>query len=574
MNQDVAGSPPRTYRALSPSTQEIRLLSISNSLHGNLIVCNTQTVSLKDASTKFRFVVLSYRWGAAHASHEIILNGHSFYVRPNLWSFLNVIREQPEMILWIDALCINQNDIEERNQQVRFMGDIFRSARMVLSWLGAGNAGEPNANMRSLEISKLDETPSASIGIAFELMSQVWSSTSHAAEDFDNDQTMAETDNERLPILHTGLTEDDLWQSVVTLCQHPYWERAWVVQEILLSSTNYLLYGATPLPWQIFANFLSLVDVRFHPPTHYSRAILSSTARSYALQKPYSMVPEALQWRNVGGLVRHDSGRNWDRNEFSLFRVLSMFGERGCADPLDHVYALLGLIGEGDRFTIKYGIHTVELLLRVFHFCGNMAAQDGTGGRTSRSSTLDLGEDNYYRPVSQRALMRNTKYLAEILELIPAYQKTSPYFHGSLATARGPSPKPDPCFPGEGQALIMLCTTIEPGGEPPVLRSNTLRRSMGSIPFDILLHLDESSSWLMCRTDENHPDQLILVAVVTIKDGAQGRGFRILEPGNDLATSMILPVANQLEYGKWEMAVPPKAHLAFLQVVVLGVQPD
>lgn len=574
MNQNVAGSPPQIYRSLNPSIPEIRLLSISNSLNDDLISCSTQTVSLRDASTKHKFVVLSYRWGVANASHEIILNGHPFHVRPNLWAFLNVIREQPEIILWIDALCINQRDIEERNQQVRIMGDIFRSARMVLSWLGTGNSGAPATNVRSLDSGRPEEAPNVSIGLAFELMNHVWSTASDAAEDFDNDQSMGDPESDRLPILHPDLTEDDLWQSVLTLCQHPYWERAWVVQEILLSSTNYLLYGSTPLPWQIFANFLSLIDVRFYPPPHYSRAILSSTARSYALQKPYSMVPEALQWKSVGGLVRHDSGRNWDRKEFSLFRVLCMFGERGCADPLDHVYALLGLIEEGDRFVIKYGIHTVELLLRSFHYCGSMAAQEKRRGRMSYSSTPDSDEDNHYRPISQRALMRNTKYLAEILELIPVFQKPSPYFHGSLATVRAPSPKPDPCFPNEGQDLILLCTTIDPGGEPPVLRSNTLRRSMGSIPFDVLLHLDESSSWLMCCMDEQDMNQLMLVAVVTIKDGAQGRGFRILEPGSNLAASVILPLADQVDRRKWEMVVPPEAHLGFLQVVVLGVQPD
>lgn len=523
MTQDAAQTLP-IYDDLETDTRQIRLLEVSESLKDGRIDCRLS----KSALNTDKYVVLSYRWGSLGATHEILLNGHLFYVRQNLWTFLNVIREQPGINLWIDALCIDQENTDERNRQVRIMGQIFQSAAMVISWLGPGNT---------------------CIEQAFDLMAHVWSSSD------------AEDGSDRLPTLHVGQSEDDLWSSVADLCSLQYWGRVWVVQEILLSSNNYLLCGTKALAWQVFANFISLIDVRFRCPPEYSRRIHTSTAKSYAMSKPYAMVRPELQWR-LGSELRHDYGRAWDTEEHNLFRILTMFGERDCADPLDHIYALLSLSEEGSTFPIRYGIDTVQLFLTAVHFCGNSAYQE----------YYRMSPQDYFKPESQRAFVRNAKFLAETMEVIPAYQKTPPYFHASAVSARGPSPRPNPCFPCAVQTLCLQCTTIIPGDEPPILRSHSLQRTMNTVAFDLLLHLDESSSWLMCRKLNELPDRLIVVAAITIKDGPRGRGFKILEPGK-LATSEIMPLPNKGNLERWGLAIPPDGHLDLLKIVILGVQP-
>jgi len=523
MTQDAA-YPAQIYDTLATGTKQIRLLTIAGSLNNGRIECRLSRAALSTA----KYVVLSYRWGSLGATHEILLNGQPFYVRQNLWDFLNVIREQPGMLLWIDALCINQQNIDERNRQVQIMGQIFQSAAMVVSWLGPENAN---------------------IEQAFDLMSRVWSSSN------------TEDEHDHLPVLHSDQSENDLWDSVAEACSLEYWGRVWVVQEILLSSNNYLLCGTKSLPWQVFANFISLIDVRFPCPPRYSRLIHGSKARSYATSKPYAMVRPELQWR-IGTELRHDYGKAWDTEEHNLFRTLTMFGERECADPLDHVYALLSLSDEGSNFPVKYGIDKVQLFLTVFHFCGQSAFDE----------YQTAVPQNPLEPTAQRALMRNAKYLAETLEVIPAYQKTSAYFHSTAFSSRGPSPRPDPCFPRADQTLHLRCTMINPGDEPPVLRSNSLQRSVSTITFDLLLHLDESSSWLMCRRHEGQRSALAVVAVITIKDGARGRGFKILEPGK-VAGSMVLPLTDTNIGGKWKLEIQPDAHLDLLRLVILGMQP-
>lgn len=80
---------------------------------------------------------LSYTWGAPDGGHEIYLNGCLFHVRRNLSDFLHqAALSLPMQPLWIDAICINQQAIQEKNIQVTRMGSIYNRAQRVMVWLG------------------------------------------------------------------------------------------------------------------------------------------------------------------------------------------------------------------------------------------------------------------------------------------------------------------------------------------------------------------------------------------------------------------------------------------------------
>lgn len=84
------------------------------------------------------YEALSYVWGDLFDPQSITLNGHPFYVTSALNTALLHLRSRTEeRRFWVDALCINQADVEERNEQVRMMGRIYAGARRVLVWLGA-----------------------------------------------------------------------------------------------------------------------------------------------------------------------------------------------------------------------------------------------------------------------------------------------------------------------------------------------------------------------------------------------------------------------------------------------------
>jgi hypothetical protein len=111
-----------------PFTEDdsIRLLLIDPNSRGSPISCRSQEVRL---SSKPDYFALSYTWGAPVSTHTIQVNGHSVPVRQNLYTALQYLRDENEpQVFWIDALCINQEDVPERNQQVQIMGQIYKGA--------------------------------------------------------------------------------------------------------------------------------------------------------------------------------------------------------------------------------------------------------------------------------------------------------------------------------------------------------------------------------------------------------------------------------------------------------------
>jgi hypothetical protein len=111
--------------------------------------------TIKHVTTDATYTCLSYVWDPTElGSHVILLNNRPFFVRKNLWDFLSVASlnkinlavdrrdrftfdfSQATKSLWIDALCIDQENVSERNHQVQQMGEIYSYAQHVLAWLG------------------------------------------------------------------------------------------------------------------------------------------------------------------------------------------------------------------------------------------------------------------------------------------------------------------------------------------------------------------------------------------------------------------------------------------------------
>jgi hypothetical protein len=86
---------------------------------------------------KVVFHCLSYTWGTGEATSELTLNGQLFPTRKNLENALRSLRsEVSKTTVWIDAICIGQENVRERSRQVARMNQIFEKADCVLVWLG------------------------------------------------------------------------------------------------------------------------------------------------------------------------------------------------------------------------------------------------------------------------------------------------------------------------------------------------------------------------------------------------------------------------------------------------------
>jgi hypothetical protein len=112
---------------------EIRLLDLQPRRSGGGIKCTMRHVRLSEEP---QYEALSYMWGPKNY-RKIEVNGAVFAVRQNLQNALLELRlEKNTRTLWIDAICINQDDISERNHQVTQMGMIYKNAVRCVAWLG------------------------------------------------------------------------------------------------------------------------------------------------------------------------------------------------------------------------------------------------------------------------------------------------------------------------------------------------------------------------------------------------------------------------------------------------------
>ncbi|KAF6810894.1 het domain protein, partial [Colletotrichum plurivorum] len=126
------------YEPLPPNIESTRFLRIAPAARDtDPVVCSLVQILLAERP---RFAALSYMWGPELPTETVRVNGRQFEVRKNLAGALRCLRRQMAGmsvgLFWIDSLCINQADVEERSRQVRMMGQIYLRAQEVVVWLG------------------------------------------------------------------------------------------------------------------------------------------------------------------------------------------------------------------------------------------------------------------------------------------------------------------------------------------------------------------------------------------------------------------------------------------------------
>jgi len=114
------------------SPGHIRLLTLHAGKHDAIVECTLSQTTLQDPE-KTSYEALSYTWGSDKDQKSLLIDGHVIQVRDNLAFALRRLRRQDqEMFVWIDAICIDQGNIDERSKQVLRMGKIFQQADKVL----------------------------------------------------------------------------------------------------------------------------------------------------------------------------------------------------------------------------------------------------------------------------------------------------------------------------------------------------------------------------------------------------------------------------------------------------------
>lgn len=263
------------------------------------------------------FAALSYVWGDPTITSPIVVNGKKVDVTKNLEEALRNIHRMDSMSnysrrLWVDALCINQMDIEERNKQVKRMAFIYAEAGIVYAWVG----GNIENGERIVEL--------------VNKMIEVMVTSPEALRDFQKD------------LLHNF--DDSTWKATLELINRPYWNRLWIIQEILLANTSIILcFGQQEcsLSWW-FAAYYYIYDEIMPLSMSKIYEIFNADSTSKTLGSLQSFLKSATNLGRLMGLHRFkysDSG--WP----NLMTLLDVGRYAKQTDNRDKIYALLGLAG-------------------------------------------------------------------------------------------------------------------------------------------------------------------------------------------------------------------------------------
>jgi hypothetical protein len=200
------------YVPLPTEPAYIRLLRLLPGKSEEPILCELSQIELNAA--KDVYIAASYTWGSEERQQQVLLNGAAFLVRKNLYDMLQAFRLRDDsLLLWIDAICIDQSSISERNYQVREMGRIYRQAREVHTWLGPAYPDSEEA---------FDQLNRCLRG-HFKWYKK-----------------------------HKALSVTEMSWPLEILRQSSYWTRIWIVQELVLAQKITLRCGDSRLAWHEF----------------------------------------------------------------------------------------------------------------------------------------------------------------------------------------------------------------------------------------------------------------------------------------------------------------------------------
>lgn len=344
------------YLDLAVKQSDFRLLLLKLGKWGSDIMCELQHECLASAQP---YEALSYVWGDPSDTRVIWLNGHPHYVTRNLYSALQHLRlEDQDRVLWVDALCINQEDLVERSLQVRSMNLIYGKAAQVVSWLGDSDQDSDEG----LELIK--ELGSWSKENGDEFIDALATEKATALEIF-----------ERM-----GFSMDDRnWPAFWSIFNRPYWTRVWIIQELAASGNleqakGTLMCGKSSLDrkWFDYTCVIMVLIISMSKSIKTQSGIMEEPLKSMYVT---GLHPPGLSMLQILAACRSAQSRSMEW----LLRFSSRFES---TDTRDKIYSLLGLVCDEHRafvpdYTKPLRVVLQDLVQFLIHSSGNLNILSG-----------------------------------------------------------------------------------------------------------------------------------------------------------------------------------------------------
>jgi hypothetical protein len=225
------------HRPLEESRKQIRILKLLPGPADSPVFCELNLTDLC-SDDHAGYEALSYCWGNTNNSKAIQLSGQQFRVTSNLYAALKRLRHKYDKIrtLWVDAICINQQDPIERAWQVQMMGYVYAKASKVIVWLG-----EPTEYVGGYEYQELrglferSQLPGSSYESFLNDEGPTWNQGTTSGLPLTTEEIVNE-----IPQSSTGAS---------TLFDFPWFRRIWVLQEVFNATRVVVVCGEQTTSW-------------------------------------------------------------------------------------------------------------------------------------------------------------------------------------------------------------------------------------------------------------------------------------------------------------------------------------
>ncbi|KAL9038464.1 MAG: hypothetical protein Q9180_003120 [Flavoplaca navasiana] len=328
-----------TYKPLDQERREIRLVQLSRELR---VARNGKSVpSLRMHHASFdgenlpQYTALSYTWGTGRKGVVLIeyegLPAREVQVSTNLLDALchfarlsDQALETVSRAFWIDQLCINQNDKDEKNHQVAMMTEIFGQAKMTNVWLGSRQA-----TLSCEVVTKYDQDVSRIMEV---ISNDPELRDDHSSASQGVDRILSELSKDNWEHLH----------ALADFCTDPWFERAWVVQEVATSSKVIVHWERGKCGWSSFQNLWHLLQwlikrIMFTKDRHEVAAALPLVRTVTTL---HMTVHQSMKPPRTYPLIQ-------------LIENMRMFGKTRATQPEDLIYSTMGIASDKDTCGIE-----------------------------------------------------------------------------------------------------------------------------------------------------------------------------------------------------------------------------
>ncbi|KAK5996951.1 Heterokaryon incompatibility 6-like protein [Cladobotryum mycophilum] len=227
---------------------------------------------------------LSYVWGSSEKTQSIAIDNYDLPITANLHAALSRLRHGLfERLIWVDAICINQEDLKERGHQVQTMAKIYASASRVVVWLGEAEADSEQA---------LEEIHRAANG-------------------------------------QSTKSDQRIQQAIIALLQRSWFKRVWVLQEVAAAQNVHIICGSAKIDGSVFYSGLSSLKLSY----------IDQPELQNLIRPAVYLIRRTMFWSKD----MNSTPGSFSLNIRPLAELIDMYHIRKASDRRDKIYALLGM---------------------------------------------------------------------------------------------------------------------------------------------------------------------------------------------------------------------------------------